>query len=399
MPGPQEPSSQAARAPGARRGGWAAALALGLTPPIAVGGGLAMAPLAAAAGLAGAPYRSAARLLRAGGLPLLLLGLFVLWAMASAFWSAAPTRWEAAAKLAGGVATGLGLLGGVLLAGRDGRSLVRAAAAAGALMLGALLTIEALFAMPFNRLAQPDPVDWVVAINPGHGGSILAVLVWPAILSVHGRLRLPVALAALALAAFACTRFENHTNIVAFLAGGAAALLAARWPRATLTALGAFFAALVLLAPLWASLLPHADALPLPYSWLERIEMWRSSAARTAQAPLFGHGLDAVRLMKAAQDIGGVEYHFISLHPHNAGLHIWLELGAVGAALAAAALFFGGRGIARALSGDAATAAAAGACAFAAHAFLSLGVWQEWWIATAFVLAASVAALKETQET
>ena len=85
----------------------------------------------------------------------------------------------------------------------------------------------------------------------------------------------------------------------------------------------------------------------------------------------------------------------IPLHPHSGSLQIWLETGAVGAALGALALVIGGVAMSRALAHR--RAAAGAACAtlvsFGFIANVSYGIWQEWWVATALIAAAAVSAL------
>jgi O-antigen ligase len=71
------------------------------------------------------------------------------------------------------------------------------------------------------------------------------------------------------------------------------------------------------------------------------------------------------------------------VHPHDAALQLWLELGAAGVAIAA--LFFA-RLFGRIAAGVEEDRAMAAACAGAATAYLtigalSFGVWQEWWLA------------------
>ena len=61
-------------------------------------------------------------------------------------------------------------------------------------------------------------------------------------------------------------------------------------------------------------------------SWSERLDMWAFAAAKIVEKPWAGWGLDASRTFGSA----------ISLHTHDAAIQIWLELGAVGAVLAAA---------------------------------------------------------------
>jgi O-antigen ligase len=356
-----------------------------------------MAPLIAAAGLLAAPFRRLPALARAGGVPLAFVIAFVLWAAASAIWSPAPTRGLAALKLLAGAATGLSLVGGVAAASARGRTLVRAACAAAAIALGALLSVEALFDFPLNRLVDLTREAWRIAIDPGHGATILIILLWPAMFALRGRLRTPIALLIAAFGVFLCAQFQTYSNIPAFIVAAVAAACAWLAPRATLIAISVAAGAMILLSPLAAALLPGRAGLDgsLPFSWVERIEIWRSTAARIAEAPAFGHGLDAARTMSAPAQIGGETYHFIALHPHNAGLQIWLETGFVGASLSAAALLLGGLTAARALTGrSVAAAAAGGAAAYVVHANLSFGVWQEWWIATAFLFAACITALR-----
>ena len=71
------------------------------------------------------------------------------------------------------------------------------------------------------------------------------------------------------------------------------------------------------------------------------------------------------------------------LHPHNAALQVWLELGAPGAALFAllAAAFWGA--LAR-VEWPPMFAAAAGASLTIAFidCFATYGIWQEWWLGT-----------------
>jgi O-antigen ligase len=77
----------------------------------------------------------------------------------------------------------------------------------------------------------------------------------------------------------------------------------------------------------------------------------------------------------------------LPLHPHNNALQVWLELGAVGAVLAAAlvALLMLAAG-----ASPVAPAALGAAVAGAITGQLSFGAWQAWWIASV-VLAAVVA--------
>lgn len=111
----------------------------------------------------------------------------------------------------------------------------------------------------------------------------------------------------------------------------------------------------------------------VPASWDARLDIWAFAAGNIQQHPLRGWGLDASRMFGPA----------IPLHTHNAALQVWLELGAVGAALVGvffAVLAYGIVRLTEQSRGLGAMAAAA-LTAYIVIGGLSFGVWQEWWLA------------------
>lgn len=80
------------------------------------------------------------------------------------------------------------------------------------------------------------------------------------------------------------------------------------------------------------------------------------------------------------------------MHPHNATLHVWLETGAVGAVLLAAALVAMGGRIAAApkLSRIQAMGVVWVFVAYVSLIVFSYGVWQEWHQGTVALAATSV---------
>ena len=110
-----------------------------------------------------------------------------------------------------------------------------------------------------------------------------------------------------------------------------------------------------------------------PASWDHRLNIWAFTGNQIVEHALRGWGIDASRTFGPA----------IPLHTHNAALQLWLELGAIGAAMAAA--FFawilyrivGWTGENRR---DGAMAAAV-TVSYLVIGGLSFGVWQEWWLA------------------
>jgi O-antigen ligase len=107
-------------------------------------------------------------------------------------------------------------------------------------------------------------------------------------------------------------------------------------------------------------------------SWDERLDIWTFSAAKIVEKPWMGWGLDASRTFGSA----------ISLHTHDAALQVWLELGAVGAVLAAV-FWIGVWSLIEIMTRrdrTAGAAAAGTAVVYLTIGGLSFGVWQEWWL-------------------
>ena len=112
-----------------------------------------------------------------------------------------------------------------------------------------------------------------------------------------------------------------------------------------------------------------------------RLDIWRFASQLIRRRPITGYGLDASRAFEPR----------IPMHPHDAALQLWLELGVPGALLAA--LFFGWlfHRIARLARLDPMWAAIACATGFV-YLFIgavSFGVWQEWWLALGAVAVAA----------
>lgn len=125
------------------------------------------------------------------------------------------------------------------------------------------------------------------------------------------------------------------------------------------------------------------------YSALQRLYIWEFAANRVLDHPWIGWGLNASRSIPggdAPAPGGGV---LLALHPHNGLLQVWLELGAVGAALTAVVIGLLFAGAARIADRYERAAVAGQLIAGLVILCLSFGVWQTWWLA-ALALAAVV---------
>lgn len=380
-------------------GGFARAAFFALLPAATVGGALALPVLLCLAGALSFRPSAARQVLENKPFALWLLLTFIAWVAASALWSvnAGSVQWLKLLLL-----SALGLLFAAGAASAKTRLLMLSAGQAALLVMGPLLAAEVLLQMPLNRAAQPDVDPVELTRNLSRATSVLTAVVFAAaagLVALGGAWR--VALAGFAVAAtawIAALQPEQTANLLAIAAGAVAFALALAAPRVALIATTGVLGAWVLLAPFVTPLLPTDQAFldSLPYSWAARVGIWDYVCTRIWEQPLFGHGLEAARLVTDRIVIHNDDISALPVHPHSASLQIWFETGLVGALLAASALIVGGLTLAQALQRQRAAAAgiAASFAALGLSANVSYSLWQEWWVATLFIAAALAAAVR-----
>ncbi|HEX2116899.1 MAG TPA: O-antigen ligase family protein [Alphaproteobacteria bacterium] len=383
-----------------------------LTPPLAVVAPLSLAvvlPLAAlTAGLAA--WRGGALGLPPRGAALVMLAALA-WSGASAVWAFEPALVRSVwFQIAGLAVAGLALLGVALRLEDDRRTAIGSALAIGLVIALTMLCLEwasvRLFDSSLMATFHTRRPFSSAAFN--RGVATLSILVWPAALAVwrrHGAL----GATALILATFVVlTRFDSMAAIVAMSAG--TAIGAAAFWRATLVARA--FAAVMVLAAAAAPVLPRLPAVDTlvertnemvgpgngVISIVHRLQIWQFTAEAVAVRPVTGWGLNAARDLPGG--IGEITpgARRLPLHPHNAILQWWLELGAVGAALGTALVVLAILGAGRlgkpAAGPDPTRPAALAAVASAiAVALVGYGIWQGWWMAALWLAAALMAAV------
>lgn len=376
--------------------GWVLAGMFALTPLVAWLAPLGFAPLVALAGLLTLP---AIHLRRddwsTAAAVLILVG-----------WAALSTRWSpyAPPDLEGNTALKLVLQAplywAAVCAARTASPASRATAlrilAWGMAALGVVICIEAvtgagLYQFLKTLIGDAEADRWDLAQrNVGNAGFVVALLWAPAglaALRVGGPSWLAVfLLAALALLTFS---FGPDAPLLAVLAGLAAGLAAIRWPKGAPRVL-AISAGMFILAAPWlvlaardAGLLERLQA-AVSQSWADRIGYWGVAARWAGADPILGWGLDSSRMFSPG----------IRLHPHDAALQVWMELGLVGAVAAAIIWGMTFARIARSRAGLIAGAQAAAAAAYFVIGAVSFGVWQEWWLALGALAAAACAAVR-----
>jgi O-antigen ligase len=360
---------------------------------------LGFAPLVALGGLMTLPLLPRERRLELW--PVVVLGLLLGWMALSTLWSPHQPKdltSSIAFKLTLLVMLGLSLISALAVMPREAARRGAVLLAAGMAGLSLILIADALAGARIYqalKLVIDEPIRPDLARrNIAQGAYVLALMFWPAAQAV-GRLgwrmaAFPVAL--MVAAVLAANRMLDADAPLFALAAGGVVWLAVRWlgPVAVRILLAAGVAAFTL-APLLMlegvrtgliGLLRNGFAA----SWNARLDIWTYVASQASVHPLRGWGVDASRSFG----------ELIPLHPHNAALQIWLELGAPGAALAGALIGWIAACIAimARTNPSHAAAAAAAMTAYLVIGALSFGVWQEWWVALGLLTVAALAVLR-----
>jgi O-antigen ligase len=369
---------------------WILTVAFSLAPPLLSVAPLGMAPLMIAAGVlaygAERVQSSTWPGIPAGAAAFFLA--FIAWCALSLIWGVNPA--SGARKLVDIVLAAASLLALLSLARRLSPEQSRRLSwvLIGGMLAGLLLlAIETLFDFPLYRAAVGNSAKLADLVEAKRSTDALPLLVWPSCLAL-ARLGRPLAGALLAAAfTIACVKLTASSatlgmalSMVVF----AACFVSTIWVR-RLLALTTLFA-FILIIPL--SIVAY-DGGGTTVHWLKhsgqhRVEIWHFAAERALERPLFGWGFNASRYVPNGDEIS----HFlppgqslIPLHPHDAFLQVWLELGAVGTIIVGGILLLGLRTIGQ-WPASIARFALPGYAAGLVVAGLAFGIWQSWWMAT-----------------
>ena len=171
----------------------------------------------------------------------------------------------------------------------------------------------------------------------------------------------------------------------------------------------------ILTAPLIPVLLPNplVPSKNLAFfspSSAHRILIWKNTVGHIKEKLFLGSGLDATRSLYTAKDrilynfpaslSNGISYKVlyepIPLHPHNAVLQLWLELGAVGALISLGLLLAILRSIRKGVLLRVNQAIALGLFSTTLSlACTSFGIWQGWWLSSILLCTAYFISLLE----
>ena len=344
-----------------------------------------------------------------------ILAALVIWAGASTIWSITPDRSMSQAFELFLFAAGLT----ILLSTARNLDEARRAALEKFLMVG--FTLGLLFVLfelatsgfvhaALNGFLAPDGTDLTRAMNLfelNRASSVISMLVWVAIIPVWRRFGWIGAAVIVLVSGFAISQLQPGSPFLTIVAG--AAMFAIAWflPRLAMTALLVAIAIGLLMIPFIPDLQPVLTDLIRSlglseFSLHHRMEIWQFASEHAISRPFAGWGLDSSRLIGVGQfvtvddapNIAVRAVDILPLHPHNALLQAWLELGVLGALILGALFASVVVAIRRHVPGrlERAAAYATFTAAFI-NAELSFGIWQGWWISCLALLAILLTAL------
>ena len=346
-----------------------------------------IAALVSAAGLCAAGLvlsASGIRLTRNFLVAAMLLGCLLVWGTASALWSVDPVRsLLVAARLAGLFAVGLALAAGASLVAAPRRLAFLLLIG---MMLGiAMVAIELATAGGLSSLVS-DRAYRPTQLNQASISFALLVLPATTLLISLGQAIFATLLAA--VTAVTVYELAGTAAKLVMLAGLAMGLLLYRARPVVAGVALAISVVAIIAAPLTFARLERLPGLgetadSFKISVGHRLLIWSFAADRIAERPLTGWGLDASRAIPGGDDPIRPGEPWMPLHPHNAALQVWLELGAPGAVLFALLVAFVWGVLARAEWPPLFAAGAGGSLTIAfVGCFGTYGIWQEWWLGT-----------------
>lgn len=330
---------------------------------------------------------------------ILIVG-FLFWAALSITWSSA--SWKSASltamKVSADCIAGLIVVAAFQRQNASTRHRIARALAFG-VMIGFFILL-AIYAVERSGLVLRLEGYFSFARLFDRGATVCVILVWSALCAWKSVKWNWYAIGLVSLAFAAVGLSYSMAAKVAFCAGLVTVIVTWYFPRITPLIVGTLMASTFLAMPLVGSAIPPPDVTSqwpgLNVSAHHRLTIWRHVSVLIEQGPWTGYGLESSRVFgdKTAIKVElpgqspSVE-ELLPLHPHNAALQIYLELGVIGAALAAIFLLTISNRISRS---DVSHKAKAVMMATLVSAFIvamvSYGIWQTWWLCSLWLAAA-----------
>ncbi len=327
----------------------------------------------------------------------LIIGGLLAWSLLSAAWAPEPLGsldlWARFAVIS--------LVGLVLLACARNLAAQRHGAVEKALMIGGgafvvLLAVEIVTDVAMTRILRGllTDADNVRMVMISRGTMIFAIFFWPCAYAIWRNIN-PAAAVAFGLASGAALYFSpSSIALLAICVAGCVFGIVCWRPKPAITVLGVLVVLAVAAAPILTTYLLSPELLTstfgdLPNNWIHRLYIWQFAAEKIAERPFFGWGLDASRDIAGGSQVVANLAPAMPLHPHNAALQLWLELGVPGVAIVLVLLGHLFKGLAGSgLPPSRMAVAAAMVSAYLVIANTGFGLWQNWWLAVAWLMAA-----------
>ena len=223
---------------------------------------------------------------------------------------------------------------------------------------------------------------------------IMVLLLWP---TMYGLLRINKRMLAHLLPLVmvpAVLLMQSSSAQLALFAGYLVFLsvrLFPRWlPRLLSLTLVVFLMAWPLVFPLLEQAVPQGSAAyeALPRSAQHRLAIWRFTLDHIEEKPWLGWGLDTARAIPGGLEEFAPGMQWLPLHPHNSVLQLLLEEGIVGFVFSLLALGIVLKNWIKLCKKTPLYGALAGAALFSflIIGFTAFGVWQSWWMASAWLI-------------
>ncbi len=382
---------------------WVLWLGFALMPFLAIAGGLGIAPLGALAGLTGWAVllqRSEAKTLITRPWFLSLCALLI-WCMITQTWSpytaqsllSNPMKVLLISLIFCGVGTAFQTLRA------DSYDKFRHIFMAGGVFAAGLMLIEIVSGFGLSILVDPVQAGEILHTRQADAEQNLGrgILVYVQFLPLLALLLVTQVkrgwmLALLVVGLLILTAHFNRLSLTSYviMISFIAMVITWKFPKFGIITVFIVVMTLIISGPLIgfvASQVSDEQLLKLPLSLEHRIRMWAYAWEQILQHPWLGNGFDASR---SYQDKflarGGREIVIVSLHPHNAAVHIWLEIGAIGAVLAVTTLaMLMNAALKFARLPLQASALVGTMTAVALFGLTTIGVWQVWWWGSIFI--------------
>lgn len=226
-----------------------------------------------------------------------------------------------------------------------------------------------------------------------NGAVIVSLMLWPVLTVLCRRGQVMAAIVLVVVVLLFLSQLSSGASLLAAGAGGVAFVLVRFGGNRGGLVLAIVVALLTFSAPYLASAVIKSERVQaivpdLPPSARHRLKMWDFVLERIDAKPMWGWGMDSSRSIPQEKRRLAPNMEIMPLHPHNAALQVRLELGLPGSVIFAGLVFLVFLSIGRvALSPTGQGILAAAAAAYMAVGGVSYGVWQNWWISAAWLLA------------